>query len=150
MRVTPWLQRSLPIIAYQLAVSDRILEVMRRIPDCRLDDLVLNCRGIPLNSVLFEVSRLSREGQLQLTLVSTGSFTVQLLSANCRPRLVRGLLTRRETIEKEKAKPQKGRNDQKSDSVHTWNSARMPQPVSIHLTCNEAELEALMSEGESS
>ena len=111
-------------MAYQLAVSDRILEVMRRIPDCPLDDLVLNCRDIPLNSVLFEVSRLSREGLLQLTLVSTGSFTVQLLSANCRPRLVRGLLTRGETMEKKNAKSQKGRNDQKSDSVRTWNSAR--------------------------
>ena len=137
-------------MAYQLAVSDRILEVMRRIPDCSLDDLVLNCQDFPLQAVLIEVSRLSRVGQLQLTLVSMGSFTVQLLSANCRPRFVRGLLTRRETIEKENAKSQKGRNDQKSDSVHTRNSARMPQPVSIHLTCNEAELEALMSEGESS
>lgn len=123
---------------------------MRGTPDCRLDDLVLSCREFSLQAVLSEVSRLSRVGQLQLTLVSRGSFTVQLLSANCRPRLVRGLLTRGKTIEKENAKSQKGRNDQKSDSVHTRNSARMPQPVSIHLTCNEAELEALMSEGESS
>ena len=132
------------------AVSDRILQVMRGTPDCRLDDLVLSCREFSLQAVLSEVSRLSRVGQLQLTLVSMGSFTVQLLSANCRPRFVRGLLTRRETIEKENAKSQKGRNDQKSDSVHTRNSARMPQSVSIHLTCNESELEALMSEGESS
>lgn len=72
-----------------LTVSEHILEVMRRTPDCRLDDLVLNCRGIPLKPVLFEVSRLSRKNQLQLTLVSTGSFTVQLLSMNCRPKLVR-------------------------------------------------------------
>ena len=137
-------------MAYQLAVSDRILQAMRGTPDCRLDDLVLSCREFSLQAVLSEVSRLSRVGQLQLTLVSRGSFTVQLLSANCRPRLVRGLLTSGKTIEKENAKSQKGRNDQKSDSVHTRNSARMPQPVSIHLTCNEAELEALMSEGESS
>ena len=137
-------------MAYQSTVSDCILEVMRRIPDCPLDDLVLNCQDFSWQAVLIEVSRLSREGQLQLTLVSTGSFTVQLLSTNCRPRLVRGLLTRGETKKKENAKPQKGRNDQKSDSVLTWNSARMPQPVSIHLTCSEFELEALMSEGESS
>jgi hypothetical protein len=137
-------------MAHQLAVSDRILEVMRRTPDSRLDDLVLNCQDFSWQAVLIEVSRLSREGQLQLTLVSTGSFSVQLLSANCRPRLVRGLLTRGETKKKENAKPQNGRNDQKSDSVHTWKSARMPQPASIHLTCSEVELEALMSEGESS
>jgi hypothetical protein len=125
-----------------LTVSEQILEVMRRTPDCRLDDLVLNCRGIPLKSVLFEVSRLSRKNQLQLTLASTGSFTVQLLSMNCRPKLVRGLLTRGEAMEKENAKSQKGRNDQKSDSVSKWDSTRVPQPSSVYLTCGEAELEA--------
>lgn len=133
-----------------LTVSEQILEVMRRTPDCRLDDLVLNCRGIPLKSVLFEVSRLSRKNQLQLTLVSTGSFTVQLLSMNCRSRLVRSLLTRGETMEKENAKSQKERNDQKSDSVSKWDSTRVPQLSSVYLTCGEAELEALMLKGESS
>ena len=70
-------------------VSDHILEVLRRIPDCRLDDLVLKCQDFPLQAVLSGVSRLSREGQLQLTLVSTGYFTVQLLNANSRSWLVR-------------------------------------------------------------
>jgi hypothetical protein len=133
-----------------LTVSEQILEVMRRTPDCRLDDLVLNCRGIPLKSVLFEVSRLSREGQLQLTLVSMGSFTVQLLSMNCRPRLVRSLLTRGETMKKENAKSQKGHSDQRSGTARKWDSARVPQPSSVYLTCSEAELEALMLKGEPS
>jgi hypothetical protein len=69
-------------------ISARILEALRSAPDCRLDDLVLSCKKFPLQTVLFEVSRLSREGQLQLTLASTGSFTLQLLSANCRQGLV--------------------------------------------------------------
>lgn len=65
-----------------LTVSEQILQVMRRTPDCRLDDLVLSCKSLPLQALLSEVSRLSRKGQLQLTLASTGSFTLQLLSAN--------------------------------------------------------------------
>jgi len=87
-------------MARHVVASDRILEVMRRIPDCRLDDLVLNCQDFPLQAVLSEVSRLSREGQLQLTLVSTGSFTVQLLSTNFRSRLVRGSVSKGENHEK--------------------------------------------------
>jgi hypothetical protein len=86
-------------MARHVVASDRILEVMRRIPDCRLDDLVVNCQDFPLQAVLSEVSRLSREGQLQLTLVSTGSFTVQLLSSNSRSRLVRGSFSKGEDHE---------------------------------------------------
>ena len=54
------------------------------------------------------------------------------------------------TMKRDNAKSQEGRHDQKSDPAHTGSSARMPQPVSIRLTCSEAELETLMSEGESS
>ena len=137
-------------MAHPVTVSEYILDTLRRTPDCRLEDLVLSCKKFPLQTVLPEVSRLSRVGQLQLTLVSTGSFTVQLLSMNCRPRLVRGLLTRGETMEKENAKSQKGRSDQKSGSVRKGGSARVPQPSSIYLTCSETELEALMLKGEPS
>ena len=87
-------------MARHLAVLDRILEVMRCTPDCRLDDLVLNCQDFPLQTVLSEISRLSREGQLRLTLVSTGSFTVQLLRANGRSRFVRGSFHKGENHEK--------------------------------------------------
>ncbi len=113
-----------------LTVSEQILEVMRRTPDCRLDDLVLSCKSFPLQAVLIEVSRLSRKNQLQLTLGSTGSFTLQLLSENCRPRLVRGLLARGETMEKENAKSQKENNGQKLWTVRR-SSKRVPQPSSI-------------------
>ena len=44
-----------------LAVSDRILEIMRGIPDCRLDDLVVNCQDSLSQVVLSEISHLSRE-----------------------------------------------------------------------------------------
>jgi hypothetical protein len=81
-------------MARQPIVSEHILEVMRRIPDCRLDDLVLNCQDFPLQAVLTEVSYLSREGHLQLTLLGTGLFTVQRLSVKSQSRLVRGSLNK--------------------------------------------------------
>jgi hypothetical protein len=133
-----------------LTVSDRILEVMRCIPDCRLDDLVSNCQTFPLQAVLSEVSRLSREDQLQLTLVSTGSFTIQLLDANGRSRRVRSPLTREGTMKRDNVKSQQGRNSKKSDTARTLGGVRMCQPSAVYLTCNERELEVLMLKGESS
>ncbi len=53
-------------------------------------------------------------------------------------------------MKSDRVKSQNGRNDQKSDSVRKWGSARVPQPSSIYLTCSEAELEALMLKGEPS
>lgn len=136
-------------MARHLVASDRILEVMRYIPDCGLDDLVLNCKDFPLQTVLSAVSRLSREGQLHLTLGSSGSFTVQLLSVNSQSRLVKGFLAREKTMGKDNAKSQKGHNDRRSDTMRKWDRKRVLQPSSVHLTCNEVELESLMSKGES-
>jgi hypothetical protein len=137
-------------MAHRLTVSDRVLEVMQGIPDCGLDDLVLNCQAFPLRAVLFEVSRLSREGQLQLTLVSTGSFTVQLLSANGPSRRVRDSLNREGSMKRDNVKSQKGRNSKKSDTARTLGGARVCQPSAVYLTCNERELEVLILKGESS
>jgi len=134
---------------HHLTVSDQILEVMQRIPDCRLDDLASHCQNFPLKAVLCEVSRLSRKDQLQLTLVSTGSFTVQLLRANCRSRQVRGPLDKRGNHKKDNTKSQKERNNQKSDRSRKGGSTRVHQPNAGYLTCNETELETLMSKGES-
>lgn len=80
-------------MARHVTVSEHILQALRCTPDCRLDDLVLSCKDFPLQAVLSEVSHLSREGQLQLTLVSTGFFTLQLLNGNSRPRLVKSPLS---------------------------------------------------------
>jgi hypothetical protein len=132
-----------------LTVSNRILEVMQGIPDCRLDDLVSNCRAFPLQAVLSEVSRLSRRGQLQLTLTHTGSFTVQLLSANGRSRSVRDPVNREGAMKRDNAIAQKGHADKKSAAARTAGSARVCQPSAVYLTCNEGELEVLMSKGES-
>jgi hypothetical protein len=61
---------------------------------------------------------------------------------------VGSLSTKGETVKKDNTKSPTGRNDQKSDTFRKQ-TARAPQPASVRLTCNEAQLDALMSEGES-
>ncbi len=66
-------------MADSLPVSGKILQIMKRYPDCLLDELVLACEGFPWQEVLLGVHRLSEEGKVQLTPVSYGSCTVRLL-----------------------------------------------------------------------
>ena len=68
-------------MAVALTVSDRILEVMQRTPECKLDDLVRTCHDFSWQAVLLEVNRLSREGQLQVTLISARAFAVRLVES---------------------------------------------------------------------
>jgi hypothetical protein len=136
-------------MAHHLTISDRVLEVMQGIPDCGLDDLVSNCQAFPLRAVLSEVSRLSRKGQLQLTLAHTGSFTVQLLSANGRSRPVRDPVNSVGAMKRDNAIAQKGHNKKKSGTRGTVGGTRVCQPSAVYLTCNEGELEVLMAKGES-
>jgi len=104
-------------MAHLVTVSEHILDALRRTPDCGLDDLVLSCKSFPLKKVLSEVSRLSREGQLQLTLVSTGSFTVQLMSANLRARTVQGPVIEGINHGNGDSKSQKPSNHQQSSTL---------------------------------
>jgi hypothetical protein len=67
------------MMAVPLTVSDRILEVMRYTPECRLDDLVRTCQDFSWQAVLIEVNRLSQAGRLQVTLISARSFAVRLV-----------------------------------------------------------------------
>jgi len=53
------------------------------------------------------------------------------------------------TVKKDKTKFSNGHNDQKSDKLRKRGSARAPQRTGDGLTCNEAQVEALLSEGES-
>ncbi len=52
-------------------------------------------------------------------------------------------------MKKDDAEASKGRNDQKSDTVRRRGSARAPRGEGDGLTCSEAQVEALLSEGES-
>lgn len=52
-------------------------------------------------------------------------------------------------MKKNKADFPKGHINRQSDKLRKRASARTPQPASEGLTCNEAQVEALLSEGES-
>ena len=52
-------------------------------------------------------------------------------------------------MKRDNAKSQKRCGDRKSDTARKGGSVRLSQPLSVQLTCHEAELEDLMSEGES-
>lgn len=52
-------------------------------------------------------------------------------------------------MKEENVKSAKGHSDQKSGTVRKRGSARTSQRASDGLTCNEAQVEALLSEGES-
>lgn len=137
-------------MARHRTLSDQILAVMHHSPDCRLDELAMTCQDYPWQAVFIEVNRLSLEGQLRLTIARTGVCTVQLISRALPVQSREGLIvTREKTMKKNKEKSQQGRRDQKSNLLRKWGSLRVPQPTSVRLTCSEAELEVLMSEGES-
>ena len=59
-------------------ITDRVLEGVRLTPDCRLDDLVLNCQDFTWQEVFLEVNRLNRIGQLELTSRGLGAFTIRV------------------------------------------------------------------------
>jgi hypothetical protein len=52
-------------------------------------------------------------------------------------------------VKKIKAKPAKGHTDRPSDAVRKPGVARLPQPIGDGLTCSEAQIEDLLSKGES-
>lgn len=68
-----------PAMAQPLSITDQILDVVRHTPECRFDDVVLTCRDFSWRAVLIEVSRLSRDGQLQVMVKSMGIFTLRLV-----------------------------------------------------------------------
>lgn len=134
-------------MARHRSLSTQILAVMHRTPDCRLDELALTCQDAPWQEVFLEVNRLSLEGRLQLTIVSMGVWSVQLVSRAAPVQVCEGpIVTGKLPMKKNKEKSQK---EQKSNLLRTWGSVRLPQPTSARLTCSEAELEELMSAGES-
>jgi hypothetical protein len=54
----------------------RIMEVIVRSPECELEELVLKCEGLTWNQVFLAIDRLSRGGDVQLTLKRPGVYTV--------------------------------------------------------------------------
>jgi hypothetical protein len=59
-------------------VADRILDAVHRAPGCQLDDLVLRLPEFTWNQVFLEVDRLSRTGQVRMTAMGKGTYTIWL------------------------------------------------------------------------
>ena len=76
-------------MAEHATVVDRIMEAVRRAPGCQLDDLVLSLPGLTWNQVFLEVDRMSRTGQVRVTSMGEGNYTVTLPS-NARDLAIHG------------------------------------------------------------
>ena len=62
----------------QETIAHRTLEAVRRAPGCQLDELEQSLPGLTWNQLFLEVDVLSRSGQLQLTSLGHGDYTVML------------------------------------------------------------------------
>jgi hypothetical protein len=59
-------------------VADRILDAVHGSPGYQLDDLVLSVPELTWNQVFLEVDRLSRTGQVRMTAMGKGTYTIWL------------------------------------------------------------------------
>jgi len=59
-------------------VADRILAAVHCAPGCQLDELVLSVPELTWNQVFLEVDRLSRTGQVRITAMGEGTYTIWL------------------------------------------------------------------------
>ena len=62
----------------QGTVVDRILEAVRCAPGCELDDLELRLPDLTWNQVFLAIDRLSRTGQVRMTAMGKGTYTIWL------------------------------------------------------------------------
>jgi hypothetical protein len=67
-------------------VADRILDAVHRAPGCQLDELMLSVSELTWNQVFLEVDRLSRTGQVRMTAMGKGTYTIWLPNKEKRTR----------------------------------------------------------------
>ena len=67
-------------------VTDRILDAVHGAPGCQLDELVLSVPELTWNQVFLEVDRLSRTGQVRITAMGEGTYTIWLPNKENRTR----------------------------------------------------------------
>jgi hypothetical protein len=67
-------------------LADRILDAVRRAPGCQLDELMLSVPELTWNQVFLEVDRLSRTGQVRMTAMGKGTYTIWLPNKEKRTR----------------------------------------------------------------
>jgi hypothetical protein len=65
-------------------VTDQILQVIIRSPESSLDDITLECPDLTWNQVFCEIDRMSRMGQVRLTVKGRGLYGISC-AASCHP-----------------------------------------------------------------
>ena len=70
------------IMALHTPVTDRILDQIQRTHGCDLDTLTRSLSDLSWGHVFLEVDRLSREGQVQVTLDPRGCYMIRLPDHN--------------------------------------------------------------------
>lgn len=58
--------------------TQRVLELLVRVPNSALDEIVLKCPDLTWNQIFLVIDRLSREGDIQLIPHGRGNYTVRL------------------------------------------------------------------------
>jgi len=69
----------------QALVTDRILGQVQRTQECDLDMLAKSLSDLSWSQVFLEVDRLSREGQVRVTLDTQGRYMIRLPDHNKEP-----------------------------------------------------------------
>lgn len=62
----------------QATVTGRILGIVSHTPGCPLDKVLQACPDLTWNQVFLAVDRLTRRGQMRLTSVGSGIYTLRL------------------------------------------------------------------------
>jgi len=70
----------------QTPVTDRVLGQVQRTHGCDLDTLTKSLSDLSWSQVFLEVDRLSRDGQIQVTLDNEGRYMIRLPDHNKEPR----------------------------------------------------------------
>jgi hypothetical protein len=60
-------------------IADQIFDVLQRNPACKFDTLVADCSEFTWNQLYYEVDRMRQLGQLCLTSVGDGHYSIRLL-----------------------------------------------------------------------
>lgn len=64
----------------EVTVADRLLETIAQGPSCLLEELLVACPDLTWNQVFLGIDRLSRTGQVRLTLEGAGIYRVRLIN----------------------------------------------------------------------
>jgi hypothetical protein len=79
------LLKSVPT-SQQSSIADQIFLALQDTSNCPLDELVLNLPRFRWSQIFLAVDRLRRTGQVQVTALGVGNYTVKLQNKGNRPR----------------------------------------------------------------